>query len=187
MIHQPPPDQSKPQSVDTVIADLTKQRAFLDQSLDWMKNLSTALQQAKTAPFLDFCNVSVITPTSRHVEIGLILPVHGKPERIHATTIACSYSKEEMLIAINEDLDSIEILNRMAAQRWLMSFKTRPFEVWTIPDKLVWQGDETKTMAWMTKHVRDWLKYWFKHDFKARFVQRQDFAVTYLGKRESPH
>lgn len=169
-----PPQQHEPQSVQTVINDLTKQKDQLDTSIKWIQNIAESIQ---AHPEIVFTLASRINSLSRDADIAFEISASGRKRDVIIFTIVGSYGQEEMNKAIQGDLESIEIFQAMQAQQWLKAYQTRSFDKWIVPETHIWHNTLDATVTWLTGQVKQWIQYWFNRAPKLKFRPREDLVV----------
>lgn len=169
-----PPQKNQPQNIASVLQDLRDQKDTLENAVAWVEEVSKAVQNFNQ---LTFMLATRLTPTSRDAQIAFSIQASGKWRDIPVFTIMGSYTQDEMLQAIKGDIESIEVLRSLQAQKWLKAYNTRAFDQWIVPETHIWQGSEDVTIEYLGKETRAWLEYWFGQAPELQFRDRDRLQV----------
>jgi hypothetical protein len=169
-----PPQKNEKQTVESALADLKGQQQTLASAISWIEEVAKAVRESSS---LTFMLATRIMPESRDAQIAFSIQASGKWRDIPIFTIMGSYTREEMLQAIRGDIESIEVLRAIQAQKWLDTYQTRAFDQWLVPETHVWQRDEDVTIEYLAKQTRAWLEYWFGQAPALNFRDRDRLQI----------
>lgn len=179
MLHEPPP-KKQAQDVHSVILDLERQAKTLQDSVGWMKNIATQIQQIGSRGSVHYRLTTPLSEETRWANVAFMLPVDRRMESVGVFTVAGTYSPKELHAMLDDDLASIEALRMARAQQHWKQFAVRPFDVWTVDKPFIWQGSLEHTTVWLNQVVQDWVSYWFKLGIAAS-VAPEAFHVERVG------
>lgn len=179
-MHQPPPKTSQ-QSVETVIADLEVQRRRLDDAVAWTKGVNKAIRDLAPRGLAEFSTSGFVNLSSRSTEIVLSLPTPTGIQDIPCFTIVGSYTSAELVKLLADPMSSVEAIQQVQHQKWLQTYRVRPFDVWTVPESVLWHESEAGTSAYLGKQVKQWLGYWFGGQWNVQHRRRHTLSIESLG------
>lgn len=182
MMHRPPPRVGE-QDAQTVIRDMERQVQTLQDSIGWTKNVVTRIEQVRKVGQLRYRNTTPINPETRWCDIALVFPDKGQEDPdIGAFTIACSYTQEQLHELLDDPEGTVDSMRIATSQQWLKVYQTRPFDVWTVEENTLWQGDTRQTQVWLNRRVREWVQYWFGFSPACVYHRPEGFQVERLGQ-----
>ena len=171
-MHTPPP-QKTTQDIASVLSDMDKQIASIQQGKDWVEGLRRGV--TKLGSSVSYRNLTPLNPESRSADIALCL--NSDITGVSSFAIVTSYSPKELQDMLSDPLATIEALQAVKTQQWLQLYSVRPLEVWTVPETRIWQGSIQETIIWLNKAVSSWLEHWFGRAIMASYLNPDEFRI----------